>query len=190
MKRYALMVVLALTASAAEVTAQERLLERVPELQETARRANAGAMGCGVGKVTLITGTGRLETFANLDPIQVFGRTIRVSDLLPLLEARAEANRSGASNPMSGDVSDLAYVALYTLSLAKDPASVPAVAGLLDDKHDTIRGWAALALYEIATSGDGAKARVREIEFPQAAVDSARARSKEPPDWVRIKPGN
>lgn len=187
--KYMLLTVLAVSASAGGAFAQESLLEKVPRLQETARRANAGALGCGFGKLTLITSTGRIDTFTGLDPIQVFGRTIRVADLLPLLEARAEANRSGAVNPMSGDVSDLAYVVLYTLSLAKDPASIPAVAGLLDDKDEVVRGWSAMALYEIAGAGEEAKAKVRAIEFPRAAVDSAKARGKGPPDWVRIAPG-
>ena len=189
MMRYVLMVILAVSASAGEALAQESLLEKVPSLQETALRADAGVLGCGVGKVTLITSTGQLETFINSDPIKVFGRTIRVSDLLPLLEARAEANRSGAVNPMSGEVGSLTYVVLYTLSVAKDPASIEAIASLLNDNDGDIRAWSAIALYRIAESGEALKARIQEIKFPQAAVDSARSRSSEPPAWVQIGPG-
>ena len=43
---------------------------------------------------------------------------MRVSDVLPLLEARDQFNRTGIVNPMAGEVSDLTYVVLYTLSLA------------------------------------------------------------------------
>jgi hypothetical protein len=190
MMRCLLMVVLAASAAAGEAEAQESLLGKVPKLQETARRANAGALGCGFGKVTLITSRGQLDTFMASDPIHVFGRTIRVSDLLPLLEARAEANRSGAENPMSGEVGDLTYVILYTLSRAKDPDSIPVIAELLKDKGETIRGWAAIALYEIAESGEELRAKIKEIRFPQPAVDSAKARSTKPPAWVQIAPGN
>lgn len=64
---------------------------------------------------------GQVKTESGLDPIRVFGSTIEVSDLLPLLEARAQFNRTGVVNPMSGVVTDLTYVVLYTLSLAKEP---------------------------------------------------------------------
>jgi len=119
----------------------------------------------------------------------VFGNTVRVSDLLTLLEARAKSNRGGAANPMSGDVSDLAYVVLYTLSLAKDPVSIRVIAELLEDKDDVIRYWSAITLYKMAKSDEKLKAKIQKIKFPQSAVQSAKSGGPETPAWVRIKPG-
>lgn len=187
--RYILTVVLTLFALAGNAFAQERLLEKVPKLQEIARRANAGAEGCGVGIVTLITSKGQVKSPSGLDPIHVFDGPIKVSDLLTLLEARAESNRTGVVNPMSGEVSDLTYVVLYTLSLAKDPDSIPAIVELLKDKDEVIRGWSAIALYEMAKSSEELKVKIQEVEFPQAAVDSAKSRSAAPPAWVKIATG-
>jgi hypothetical protein len=181
-------IALALFALACNCFAQERLLDRVPQLQETARRANGGELGCGVGFFTLITSRGEVKASGGLDPVQVFGRTIKVADLLPLLEARAAFNHSGAANPMSGQVTDLTFVVLYTLARAKDPDSISVIAELLKDREDGIRGWAAIALYDIAKSDEGLKAKIQKIEFPESAVVSARGRGNPPPDWVRIAP--
>jgi hypothetical protein len=187
--RYILTIALILFALAGNAFAQERLLEKVPKLQETARRGNTGVLGCGVGAVTLITSKGQIKSSSNLDPIHVFGGTIRVSDLLPLLEARAESNRGGVSNPMSGNVSDLMYVVLYTLSLSKDPDPIQVIAELLKDKDDVIRGWSAIALYETAKSSEDLKTKIHSINFPQAAVDSAKGRGVEPPAGLQITSG-
>jgi hypothetical protein len=89
---------------------------------------------------------------------------------------------------MSGEVSDLAYVTLYTLSLAQDPDSIPVIAGLLKDKDEVIRGWSAIALYKIGGCEE-LRAKVREVKFPQAAVQSAKSRGEEPPGWVQVAPG-
>jgi hypothetical protein len=172
------------------VFAEERLLEKVPQLQDTARRANRGQLGSGIGTVTLITSRGQVKAQSNLDPIQVFGPTIKVSDLLPLLDARAESNRTGVVNPMSGDVSDLTYVALYTLSLAKDDASIPVIVELLKDQESAIHGWSAIALYDIAKFSDQTRGKIQTVKFPKRAVDSAKARGREPPPWVQIQSDN
>jgi hypothetical protein len=171
------------------VFAEEQLLEKVPQLQDTARRANRGQLGSGIGTVTLITSRGQVKAESGLDPIRVFGSTIKVSDLLPLLEARAQFNRTGISNPMSGEVSALTYVVLYTLSLAKDQATIPVIVELLEDQDDVIRGWSAIALYEIAKFSDQSRGKIQAIKFPKPAVDSAKARGKEPPLWVQIDSG-
>jgi len=168
--------------------AQENLLERVPQLQEKARRANAGALGCGIGFIVLHTSRGPLVATGSADPVHVFGPSVHVSDLLTLLEARAEFNRTGAANPMSGEVSDLAYVTLYTLSLAQDPDAIPFIAELLKDKDEVVRGWAAIALYKLAEREE-LRLKVKEITFPQAAIHSAKSRGNEPPEWVRTAHG-
>jgi hypothetical protein len=173
-----------------DVFAQEELLKKVPQLQETARRANRGELGRTIGHITLITSRGEVKAeFVSATPTLLFGRPIKVSDLLPLLAARAQFNRTGVVNPMSGEVSDLTYVVLYTLSLAKDPDSIPVIVELLKDKEDVIRGWSAIALYEIAKFSEQLRVKIEEVKFPQAAVDSAKARGVEPPPWVQIASG-
>ncbi|MGB7925577.1 MAG: HEAT repeat domain-containing protein [Pyrinomonadaceae bacterium] len=189
MMRHILTTVLILFVLIGNGFAQDDLLKKVPQLQATARRANDGELGCGEGPVTLITSRGQIEARAGSDTFRVFGHTIRVSDLLVLLEARAESNRTGVVNPMSGEVSDLAYVALTTLALAKDPVSISVIAELLKDKDDGIRGCAALALYEIAQSSEELQTEIRKIKFPQAAIDSGKAMGVKPPVWVQITPG-
>src|SRR5688572_30403621 len=57
--------------------AQDDLLDRVPELQRTARLSNSGALGCGPSDFSV-----------------VFGGKAKVSQLLRLLKARAEFNRT------------------------------------------------------------------------------------------------
>ena len=90
---------------------------------------------------------------------------------------------------MSGEVGDLTYVVLYTLSLAKDGDSVPVIAELLKDKQDVIRGWSAIALYEIAGFSEQLRVKIEAVKFPQAAVDSVKARGVEPPPWIQIGSG-
>ena len=133
---------------------EDSVLERVRHLQETAKAAAGGELGCGMGTVTLITSGGQVVAECDLDPILVFGRVIEVSDLHLLLAARAESNRNGAGGPMSGEVSELCSVCLLTLSLAGDPESVGAIAPLLDDPSDVVRGWAAIALFRMARADD------------------------------------
>ena len=125
-----------------EVFAQDMLLTKVPQLQETARRANRGEFGRAIGHITLITSRGQVKAeLVSATPNLLFGQPIKISDLLPLLDARAEFNRTGVINPMSGQVADLTYVVLYTLSLAKDPEAIPVIAALLKDKESVIHGW-------------------------------------------------
>ena len=166
--------------------AGDDLLKRVPQLQETARRSNSGAMGCGIGGFILLhTSRGLVIAWSGPDTVHVFGENIYVSDLLLLLKARADSNRTGAANPMSGQVSDLTYVTLDTLSRAQDPDSIPVIAELLKDRDEVIRGWAAIALYRLGEFKE-LRPKVRKVRFPPAAVQSARARSAEPPSWVRL----
>jgi hypothetical protein len=60
------------------------------------------------------------------------------------------------------------------------------IAELLKDKHDDICGWSAIALYEIAKFSDQAKGKIQAVKFPKPAVDSTKAKGKEPPPWVQI----
>jgi len=189
MMKYVFMIALATFFFANDCLAQENLLEKVPQLQEVARQATGGAKGCGKGTFTLITSNGEIKASSSLDPIHVFGKTIRVSDLLVLLKARADSNRTGEINPMSGEVSQLAYVVLLTLSFAQEPDTIPVIAELLNDKDDTIRAWSAIVLYRIAQSNSNLKAEIEKIKFPKLAVQSAKGRSVEPPEWLQIADG-
>ena len=166
--------------------AQNDLLSRVPQLQETARKANGGALGCGEGSIKLVTSLGEISVGVGLDPIHVFGKKIIVADLLTLLEARIESNRTGEQNPMSGEVSDLAYVILSTLAESKDPTVIPVIAKLLDDKNDTIRGWSTIALLRLAKADEDLQRKIAEITFPKAAVQSAKGRGVDLPTWAKM----
>lgn len=170
--------------------AQNDLLSRVPQLQETARSANGGASGCGEGAISLVTNRGNIVVGSGLDAIHVFGNKIIVADLLVLLEARIESNRTGEQNPMSGEVGDLAYVILSTLAESKDSTVIPVIAKLLDDKEDTIRGWSTIALLNLAKADKRLLKMVAEITFPKAAAQSAKARSVDLPTWVKVKKKN
>jgi hypothetical protein len=162
----------------------EPILERVPELQKKASLANKGTLGCGVGKITLLTSRGEVTTSCGLDPVQVFGNPIKTSDLISLLKSRSVSNQSGKPGPMSGQVSDLCGVCLYALSYAKDPEVIPAIADLLTDKDDVVRGWAAIALYRLGSSSDELRKKIEVIPFPAAATASAGARGEQAPTWV------
>jgi len=54
-------------------------------------------MGCGSGSVTLHTSTGSMQIRTGLDPIHVFGKNIRVSELVDLVERRAHCHGKGFS---------------------------------------------------------------------------------------------
>ncbi len=150
--------------------AQNDLLNRVPQLQDTARKSNGGALGCG-------------SDFAN-----VFGsEKVTVSDLLVLLEARVKANQTDEQNPMSGEVSDLVYVILSGLPYFRDEKVIPVVKELLKDKDDVIRGWSVIALLRLAEKDKDLQREIEKIVFPQAAIQSARARGEKLPAWISIE---
>lgn len=161
-------------------------LSRVPELQETARKASGGALGCGEGLIILVTGSGEIQIGVGLDPIHVFGGRIVVKDLLTLLEARAESNHTGKTNPMSGEVGSLAYVILSTLGESKDATVIPVIAELLDDKDDVIRRRSVIALFRLAESDEKLLTEIREIAFPRELVQSGNS-GAELPTWVKIR---
>lgn len=167
--------------------AAESILERVPELQQIASKAGRGQLGCGAGTVILITSRGPVTADCGLDPIHVFGTTIKTVDLIEILRARAEANRTGKPNSMSGEVGTLAFVCLYTLALSKDPEVVPTITALLTDNDDVIRGWAAIALFRLGDADEGIRRMVLRIPFPEAALTSAVTRGEQTPHWLELK---
>ena len=160
------------------------ILAQARKLQEKARSSVRGFHPDGMGRLRLITSKGQVEAQTGLQPFLVFGNPIKVADLLTLLRARAESNRTGQQGPMSGEVSDLCYVCLDTLSFADDPDSVPVIAQLLTDTDSTIRGWAAIALYRLGNRGEELRKDIEKIAFPKSAIDSAAARGEKLPAWA------
>jgi hypothetical protein len=163
------------------------LLSRVPELQETARQAAGGAKGCGSGTVTLVTNRGEIKIRTGLDPIHVFGRKIVVADLLALLKARVEAIRTGESNPMSSDVSQLAALTVSIVAMAQQADAIPIIAALLEDKDDPIRGISAISLFKLAEASEDFLREIEQISFPKAAVISAEGRGVKLPTWAQVR---
>jgi len=176
-------------AFAATAVAGADILSRVPELQEKARLANRGVLGCGVGSVVLQTSEGQRTVRTGLDPFQVFGQSIKTSDLLVLLEARARSNQTGVAGPMSGDVDDLSYIMLDTIGMANEPRAIPVLGELLKDRSDIVRGWSAIALYRMGASSEALRATIKEIVFPKAAVTSAAGRGETAPQWIKVEDG-
>ena len=167
--------------------AQNDLLNRVPELQETARQAAGGAKGCGSGTLTLVTSRGEIKMRTGLDPIHVFGRRIVVADLLPLLKARVEANRTGEENPMSGDVSQLTALTVSIVAMSQEAEAITIIAALLEDKDDPVRGISAISLFKLAETSEDFRREIQQISFPKAAVISAEGRGVKLPAWAKVK---
>ncbi len=165
----------------------DEILKRVAALQKIARASNHGTLGCGVGFVTLVTSKGEVKIRCGLDSIHVFGGKIKVSDIHVLLRSRADSNLTGEKGAMSGEVSDLCYVCLSTLSLARDPESIPIITPLLEDKNDVVRGWAAISLFKIAEADAELKKQIEKVGFPRPALASAGGRGIQPPPWVIVK---
>jgi HEAT repeat protein len=90
-----------------------------------------------------------------------------VSDIHILLKSRADSNRRGKEGPMSGEVIDLCYVCLSTLSLAKDPESIPVIVPLLNDPSDTVRQWSGIALKAIGESDVTLQKKIDEMKKRQ-----------------------
>ncbi len=162
------------------------VLERVPQLQATARMANFGALGCGAGTLKLVTSRGVVTASTALDPVHVFGGTVRTADLLALLKSRAESNRTGRPGPMSGEVGDLCYVCLSALAVSREPDAVPVLAELLADADDAVRGWAAIALFRLGDADDKLRPEIRKARFHKAALASADSRGERPPPWLQL----
>ncbi len=168
--------------------AQNDLLSRVPQLQETARKAAGGVLGCGKGgSLELVTSRGEITIGVDLDPIHVFGGKIVVADLLTLLKARIEANQTGERNPMSGEVDTLLYITLSVLGKSKDPDVIPVIKQLLEDKNETVVFHSANALQQLADSDEGLQLEIEKIVIPKTAIELYRKFGGELPKWVKLK---
>jgi len=169
------------------VHGQATYLDQVEKLQDTAAKATGGALGCGHGTVILVTSHGEIRVGVGLDPSHVFGQRIVISDLVALLKARADSNRTVEKNPMSGHVSALVFVILSTLSVSKDATVIPVIKELLNDKDEVIRGWSAISLIQLAESDENLRKQIEKLTFPTLAIQSAKARGVSIPTWISIE---
>ena len=151
--------------------AGEDILEKVPDLRKTAQGTNAENPSCGIGTVTLITSQGEVNAVCTSDSANVFGREIKISDILALLQARIESSRTG-TGPMSGEVKELCRSCLSILLLASDPRSMPVIKSLLDDHDETIRELATIALLSIAGKDRKLREQIRQVSFSNATAET------------------
>jgi hypothetical protein len=168
-------------------SAQNDLLNRVPQLQETAARASGGVLGCGEGSYLMVTSRGQFMVSSGLDAIHVFGGKIVVADLLTLLEARNESNRTGEKNQMSGEIGSFMYVILSVLQDSKDPDVIPVIGQLLKDKNEQVVFQSFYALQKLAKSGEELQFEVEKVVFPKTAVELFKARKVELPEWAKVE---
>ena len=185
MNKFISITFLTLLVLAGSCFAQNDLSSRVPQLQETARKANGGALGCGAGRIKLVTSHGEITIGVGLDPIHVFGGKIVAADLLALLRARVESNRTGAQNPMSGEVDDLMYVILSVLRYSSDPDAIPVIGQLLEDKKAQIVFQSFSALQQLANTSKELQYAVEKVVFPKTAIALFEKYGVKLPHWVK-----
>lgn len=87
---------------------------------------------------------------------------------------------------MSGEVSDLVYGILSGLPYFKDAKVITVVKDLLEDKDDVICGWSVIDLLRLAERSEDLQREIEKIVFPQAAIQSAKARGAKLPAWISI----
>ncbi len=170
--------------------AQEDLLSRVPQLQENARESALGPPICGIRVIELDTSRGKIRVTIQLSQPPVFENKISVTDLLTLLIARVESNRTGKQNPMSGEVGDLVQKILSVLQKSKDPDVIPVIGKLLEDKSEYVVFRSSWALQELAESSKELQLEVEKVDFPKTAVELFRINAVKLPEWVKIKEDN
>ena len=169
--------------------AQEDLLSRVPQLQENARESAISYPVCGIRVIDLDTSRGKIRVTIQLSRFPVFENKIAVADLLTLLKARVESNRTGKQNPMSGEVGDLVQVILSVLQKSKDPDVIPVIGQLLEDKSEYVVFRSFWALQELSESSKELQLEVEKVVFPKTAIELFRKRAVELPTWAKIKGG-
>ncbi|MBA4123057.1 MAG: hypothetical protein H0X72_11420 [Acidobacteria bacterium] len=167
--------------------AQEDLLSRVPQLQENARESALGPPICGIRVIELDTSRGKIRVTIQLSQPPVFENKISVTDLLTLLKARIESNRTGKENQMSGEVGDLMQIIFSVLRKSKDPDVIPVIGQLLDDRSERIVFLSSGALQVIAKSSKELQFEVEKVIFPKTAIELYKKRAIELPEWAKIK---
>ncbi len=125
------------------------ILDRAPELQKTAVIASGGGMGCGIGVIRVVTPDGERRLYGGLDPIHVFGRSVKLSDLHLLIESRVESVRIG-QGPLIGDFAVLLDISLGLIAGACEAESFAPVLRLMNDPDRAIRQSALMTLIALA----------------------------------------
>jgi len=163
---------------------QVNYLNRVPELQETARKSTGGAMGCGKGSVRLITSDGKLRIAPNMDVLHVFGRNVDVAGVLDLLKARVVSNRTKISNPMSGELKSLFHVIFEVVRYAREEASVSLLEHLLNDDNARVKYGAFWVLLDLAKKDETIRKRIMEIKFSEEFKKGQYGQKINLPEWI------
>lgn len=183
-------------ALACQSQTEPSILSRVHDLQQTARKASSGALGCGAGSYILVEINGdsrRVES--GLDPIITFGHEIRVADIIYILESRVKSHSE--STPMSGpDFGSLLYISLSILDESQDTGWVPLVKRLRQDPDpdETARRWARIILVRKAKKDASVRPMLRDMtftwdEFTDAVEIPEHEWPQTPvPDWINVGP--
>ncbi len=85
---------------------------------------------------------------------------------------------------MAGSKRSLCFVILDALAHAADPDSVAIIGALLRDPEEVIASGSAIALFTLGREAEDLRPAILEIRFPRRAVNGARARGVEPPEWL------
>jgi hypothetical protein len=163
MKKVFLTILFSLTTLLIAHAEENGILKRVTKLQETARKANGGMLGCGVGTYEIHISDSVIRKGDGLDPIHVFGKVIFLKDIHLLLQKRSDFVLKNEKNEMSGDVSDLGYVCLSIVQEAHDPSSIDIIAPLLNDKVESFQDGAKSALKAIAKENPETKEKIEKF---------------------------
>ena len=158
--------------------------EKAEEMERIAKGAINGEFGCGTGQITISTSRGTIRADTWSDPIILFGSHVSAAQLITLLEAKVEANRTG-QGPMSGDRAALCHVALHTLALARDPQSIDVIGKLINDDDQLVRGSAVVVLIRIGEAVPDSREKIgRLFQLHPGATTVARGRGETLPAWI------
>lgn len=165
--------------------AGEDIIEKALDLQKTAQTVNAENLG--VGMVTLITSQGEVKAVCNSDTTNVFGKKIKTSDILVLLQARIESYRTRRTGPMSGEVRELCSNCLSALALARDPQSIFVIKSLLDDPDEVIKELAVITLLNLAGNDQKLEEQISQVRFPIGTINRVKKQGHSVPSWLVVK---
>jgi hypothetical protein len=164
---------------------QPPILKRAEELKEIAIKSVHGRLGCGVGgEMKFVDRQGKVITaHCSLDAIHVFGAQVDITDMLTLLQARIQSNKSRKLGPMSSRAESLCYVICETLRIIKHPAAIPVMKDLvLTERNPRIQRDAAYHLVKMGED-ESLREEIQRIQFP---MDLKRYFA-ETPDWVAFE---
>lgn len=155
------------------------------ELQLMATRVKKGYRGCDGGDINFILADGTEQSLScDMDTLAVFGKRIHADDLLALIEARADANRTG-EGPMDGDRHELLRMLLLVLTEASHAQAVDAIIPLLVDPDDDVRIESRKTLESIGKSNPNVQARIAAALHVSIDTPAEEPKKQDPlPQWV------